>query len=82
MWERSGSNAPMVDALVAASIAENPDRQINLTYIPHAEMVPKLAQAIASGDVPDLMGLDLIPYHDWANRGPSTMRVWLPTTTD
>jgi uncharacterized protein len=22
----------------------------------------------------------LIPYHQWANRGPSTMRVWLPTT--
>lgn len=22
----------------------------------------------------------LIPYHRWANRGPSTMRVWLPTT--
>jgi DUF1680 family protein len=21
----------------------------------------------------------LIPYHRWANRGPSTMRVWLPT---
>ncbi len=21
----------------------------------------------------------LIPYHDWAERGPSTMRVWLPT---
>jgi len=21
----------------------------------------------------------LIAYHDWANRGPSTMRVWLPT---
>ena len=21
----------------------------------------------------------LIPYHDWANRGPGTMRVWLPT---
>jgi DUF1680 family protein len=21
----------------------------------------------------------LIPYHQWANRGPSTMRVWLPT---
>jgi DUF1680 family protein len=20
----------------------------------------------------------LIPYHSWANRGPSTMRVWLP----
>ena len=22
----------------------------------------------------------LIPYHDWANRGPSTMRIWIPTT--
>jgi DUF1680 family protein len=22
--------------------------------------------------------LDLIPYHRWAERGPSTMRVWLP----
>ncbi|GGO21120.1 glycoside hydrolase family 127 protein [Micromonospora parathelypteridis] len=22
----------------------------------------------------------LVAYHDWANRGPSTMRVWLPTT--
>jgi multiple sugar transport system substrate-binding protein len=50
----------MVDALVAAWNEANPDRKINLTYIEHSEMVPKLAQAIASGDVPDLMGLDLI----------------------
>lgn len=21
----------------------------------------------------------MVPYHDWANRGPSTMRVWIPT---
>ena len=46
-----------------------PDRQINLTYIPHAEMVPKLAQAIASGDVPDLMGLDLIYGPQFASAG-------------
>ena len=59
----------MVDALVAAWNAENPDRQINLTYIPHAEMVPKLAQAIASGDVPDLMGLDLIYGPQFASAG-------------
>ncbi|HCT79042.1 MAG TPA: hypothetical protein DGG94_08920 [Micromonosporaceae bacterium] len=25
--------------------------------------------------------LRLIPYHRWANQGPSTMRVWLPLTT-
>ncbi|WP_117211072.1 glycoside hydrolase family 127 protein [Allorhizocola rhizosphaerae] len=23
----------------------------------------------------------LVPYHSWANRGPSTMRVWVPLTT-
>ena len=60
MWERSGGNAGMVDALVAAWNAKNPDRKIHLTYIPHTEMVPKIAQAIASGEVPDLMGMDLI----------------------
>ena len=60
MWERSGGNKGMVDALVVLWNAKNPDRKINLTYIPHTEMVPKIAQAIASGDVPDLMGMDLI----------------------
>ena len=60
MWERSGGNKGMVDTLVAMWNEKNPDRKIKLTYIPHAEMVAKLAQAIASGEVPDLMGLDLI----------------------
>ncbi len=26
----------------------------------------------------DIGEVALVPYHDWANRGPSTMRVWLP----
>jgi len=60
MWERTGGNSGMVDALVCAWNDRNPDRFINLTYIEHTEMVAKLAQGIASGDVPDLMGLDLI----------------------
>jgi multiple sugar transport system substrate-binding protein len=60
MWERSGANKDMVDKLVEMWNAKFPDRHIGLTYIPHAEMVAKLAQAIASGDVPDLMGMDLI----------------------
>ncbi|MDN3310467.1 glycoside hydrolase family 127 protein [Microbacterium oryzae] len=34
---------------------------------------------------PDLvrhpLALDLIPYHRWAERGPSTMRVWIPERT-
>ena len=60
MWERTGGNAAMVDKLVEMWNEKNPDRKIVLTYIEHSEMVPKLAQAIASGEVPDLMGLDLI----------------------
>jgi multiple sugar transport system substrate-binding protein len=60
MWERSGGNAGMLDELVRMWNEQNPDRKINLTYIPHTEMVPKIAQAIASGEVPDLMGMDLI----------------------
>lgn len=27
----------------------------------------------------DEIGVPLSPYHNWANRGPSTMRVWIPT---
>ncbi|GHH11227.1 hypothetical protein GCM10018780_48580 [Streptomyces lanatus] len=26
----------------------------------------------------DRTGIVLVPYHSWANRGPSTVRVWLP----
>jgi multiple sugar transport system substrate-binding protein len=69
MWERSGGNAPMVDELVRAWNEANPDRPIELTYIEHAEMVPRLAQAIASGEVPDLMGLDLIYGPQFASAG-------------
>jgi len=60
MWERSGGNKDMVDMLVAAWNTKNPDCKVKLTYIPHTEMVGKIAQGIASGDVPDLMGMDLI----------------------
>jgi multiple sugar transport system substrate-binding protein len=60
MWERSGGNKQMVDMLVEAWNAKNPDCRIALTYIPHTEMVGKIAQGIASGEVPDLMGMDLI----------------------
>jgi DUF1680 family protein len=35
--------------------------------------------AASEGDGGDA-DVPLIPYHRWANRGPSTMRVWLPVT--
>ncbi|MFJ1668532.1 glycoside hydrolase family 127 protein [Streptomyces bottropensis] len=30
----------------------------------------------------DPIGIVLVPYHSWAGRGPSTMRVWLPRADD
>lgn len=52
--------------LVAAAAEPRPD--LPWPYAGHSlEPVPS-----RSFDVP------LIPYHDWAERGPSTMRVWLP----
>jgi len=68
-WERSGGNKPMVDLLACAWNTANPTRPINLTYITHEQMVPKIAQAIASGDVPDLMGMDLIYAPQFASAG-------------
>jgi multiple sugar transport system substrate-binding protein len=68
-WERSGGNKQMVDLLACAWNTANPTRPINLTYITHDQMVPKIAQAIASGDVPDLMGMDLIYAPQFASAG-------------
>jgi multiple sugar transport system substrate-binding protein len=68
-WERTGGNKQMVDLLVCAWNTANPSRPINLTYITHDQMVPKIAQAIASGDVPDLMGMDLIYAPQFASAG-------------
>ncbi len=43
---------------------------------------PGAASRGARGAAEDEAGVDvpLVAYHDWASRGPSTMRVWLPTT--
>ena len=60
MWERTGGNAQMVDALVCAWNGRNPDRPISLEYIEHTAMVDRLARGLATGDVPALMGMDLI----------------------
>ncbi|PMR57762.1 hypothetical protein C1A38_28180 [Verrucosispora sp. ts21] len=44
---------------------------------------PYRADAAESAPVPvdEFDDVPLVPYHAWANRGPSTMRVWLPTDT-
>ena len=56
MMEHGGGNAGVVDALVARWNEQNVP-QINLTYIPHTEMVPDRASD-RQQQVPDLMGMD------------------------
>jgi DUF1680 family protein len=34
--------------------------------------------AASDADADEVVDVRLVPYHSWANRGPSTMRVWLP----
>jgi hypothetical protein len=58
------------------------------------DRVTATGRVIAVGDQPwpyigsptaltgETIPVPMIPYHQWANRGPSTMRVWLPTIED
>ncbi|GAA2943347.1 glycoside hydrolase family 127 protein [Microbacterium luteolum] len=57
--------ADVVDAVVAGAPVEH-DGSVRLPV-----------RNRTSGQVTDAV---LVPYHDWAHRGPSTMRVWIPTS--
>lgn len=48
---------------------------------PHDTAWPYHPLDQATPPTADRMGITLVPYHSWANRGPATMRVWLPTTS-
>lgn len=44
----------------------------------HADAPWPYGSSIAAVESDARMDVTLTPYHDWANRGPSTMRVWIP----
>ncbi len=46
--------------------------------ISHFEDAPWPYESSGVGQTGEETGLPLTPYHDWGNRGPSTMRVWIP----
>jgi DUF1680 family protein len=64
--------APPQDSLGAAIVSGHFDRPADDGW-PYTPIAPLRGE-------PDLVPVRLIPYHRWARRGPSTMRVWLPTT--
>ena len=61
--------APLVDADGRVSA------RLRAREAPSAEWPYGAADAATEGDS---IPIPLVPYHSWANRGPSTMRVWIP----
>jgi hypothetical protein len=75
--EQGHPEATVVDGLpgVPAFLVEafeRPDRLYEVGW-PYHDVAP------AAVGVPSRRQVTLVPYHRWANRGVSTMRVWLPT---
>jgi DUF1680 family protein len=57
--------------VVAAHLVQPDDRRWPYGHAP-----------TVAAQVTETVDVALHPYHDWANRGPSTMRVWLPVATE
>ncbi|TPQ23999.1 glycoside hydrolase family 127 protein [Streptomyces sporangiiformans] len=55
----------------------NEQRATAWPYEPHSHPSPRPEGRTTAAGRTEVV---LVPYHSWANRGPSTMRVWLPTT--
>ena len=80
-----------VDPVDAADSAEptGPDAGARLTVTlrvaPEAtsewpyETELNAASDAASASDAEAFTAELLPYHAWGNRGPSTMRIWIPT---
>lgn len=89
---RASTPHPMVDAVRGAVVIERGPEVLALESI---DFDGDVGEAIVAGDPVERDGrvvlpvrrrtsgevveTTLIPYHDWARRGPSTMRVWIPT---
>lgn len=76
---RVHAERPLIDdekgVRVAVSVMQNTD--LDWPYATAETSVPLTGSSrAATGD--SEVYVPLIPYHQWANRGPSTMRVWLP----
>ena len=89
---RVTSPHPMVDAVRGSVAIERGPEVLALESI---DLGTDVGEAVAAGDPIDRDGVVVLPvrsrstgevveaplvaYHDWARRGPSTMRVWIPT---
>ena len=89
---RATSPHPMVDAVRGSVVIQRGPEVLALESI---DLGADVGDAVVVGDpvesdghvvmpvrhrsTGDTVDAPLIAYHDWARRGPSTMRVWIPT---
>lgn len=59
VWTRN-SGAGIINGLADRWNESNPDKPVNVTVIPDEQFVTKFTLAVAGGDVPDLVSIDLI----------------------
>ncbi len=90
---RATSPDPRVDAVRGCLVVERGPEVFALESV---DLGGDVVDAVLSGDPLERDGrvwapiarrgeeiareVPLVPYHDWAERGPSTMRVWIPTS--
>ncbi|TLS44231.1 glycoside hydrolase family 127 protein [Streptomyces montanus] len=73
------STVTVAGELTEADEASEPNEQRATAwpYEPHSHPSPRPEGRTTAAGRTEIV---LVPYRSWANRGPSTMRVWLPTT--
>ncbi|WP_157559942.1 beta-L-arabinofuranosidase domain-containing protein [Microbacterium sp. H83] len=92
MTARAVAPHPMVDAVRGSVVIERGPEVLALESV---DLGSDVGEAVVAGDpverdgqvvLPvrrrssgDVVDTPLVAYHDWARRGPSTMRVWIPT---
>src|SRR5262245_17336142 len=68
LWMRD-NGAALASRVIDHWNETHPADPITLTMIPHEHMMPRFASALAAGDVPDLLSLDLILTPDFMKAG-------------
>lgn len=64
LWSRAGDVGDFTQYLADQWNEENPDHQIAVTIIPASQYMTRIATSAAAGELPDLLGADLIYMPD------------------
>lgn len=73
------SVGPDAAGRVTVSLRVAPETTAEWPYGSESNAASAFESASASVDAVEAFTAELLPYHAWGNRGPSTMRIWLPT---